>query len=142
MTEKTYISWDDFHRDVKELSVSLKNKRAFNRIIAISRGGLLPAGILAYELDIRNVDSLNIVSYDGSAGRKDEDVEIKNSFENVDAQTLIVDDLADSGRTLKILRQKYPQAFLAVVYAKPSGRDIPDMYSRALPDNWVVFPWD
>lgn len=142
MDDKLYINWDNFHRDVLELAAKIKAAGSFKRIIAISRGGLIPAGILAYELGIRNCDVINMSTYDGEAKRHDADIEISPMLNNVDAQTLIVDDLADSGRTLQILHRQYPQATRVCVYAKPQGTAHADIFAKALPDRWVVFPWD
>ena len=143
MTEKLYISWTDFHQHVKELAEKLKNSgRRFNKIVAVSRGGLLPAGILAYELDIRDCETVNMSSYDGETRRADEDINVRQSIFGVDAQTLIIDDLSDTGRTFRILRRIYPQAVFVSVYAKPQGRGEVDIYCRDMPDRWIVFPWD
>ncbi|MGN0913459.1 MAG: xanthine phosphoribosyltransferase, partial [Alphaproteobacteria bacterium] len=64
MTKKLYIKWDEFHNHAKELCEKIKQSGEYNKIVAISRGGLIPAGILAYELDIRNSQAINISSYD------------------------------------------------------------------------------
>ena len=143
MTEKLYISWTDFHQDVKNLAAKIKTGGvAYNKIVAVSRGGLLPAGILAYELDIRSCETVNMSSYDGENCRDDKDIEIAPAAIDADAQTLIVDDLSDSGRTFRLLRRLYPQAVFVAVYSKPAGRDAVDIYCRDMPDNWIVFPWD
>lgn len=143
MNEKIYIDWHEFHTHVKTLAEKLKSKEhKFNRIIAVSRGGLIPAGILAYEMNIRNCETINFSSYDDDYMRADEEIEIKNELFSVDSQTLIIDDLADSGRTLKILRKHYPDAYIACVYAKPKGIEAADCFVQDLPDKWVVFPWD
>ena len=65
MTDKIHIRWEEFHQDVKTVCKKIKSSGTYNKIVAISRGGLLPAGIIAYELDIRNCHSLNIATYIG-----------------------------------------------------------------------------
>lgn len=142
MPDKIYISWEEFHRQTKELASAIKAKGSFNKIIAISRGGLLPAGILAYELDIRNSQAINISSYDGDQARRDGEIEISASVGEVDEQTLIVDDLSDTGRTFNLLRPLFPQACYVAVYAKPKGAAVVDIYAADIPDQWIVFPWD
>ena len=142
MSEKYYISWNDFHQDVKALAAKIKTAGTFNKIIAISRGGLLPAGILAYELDIRNSQAINISSYDNDEKRKTEDIEFEAHVGNVDENTLVVDDLADSGRTFEVLRKYYPKATFVTVYAKEKGASQVDVYAEDKPDEWIVFPWD
>ena len=59
MTEKIYINWSEFHQDVKDLCKKIKESGEFDKIIAISRGGLIPAAIIAYELNIRNTETIN-----------------------------------------------------------------------------------
>lgn len=69
MTEKLHISWEEFHRDTRELCAKIKNSGNYDKIVAVSRGGLLPAGILAYELNIRNTAVVNMSTYDGDVRR-------------------------------------------------------------------------
>lgn len=143
MTEKLYISWDKFHKDAKELCEKIKNKGTFNKIIAVSRGGLLPAGILAYELDIRNTEVINMSTYDGEKQRENQEFDIKiQSAGKVDEHTLIVDDLSDTGNTFNLLRPLFPKACFAAVYAKSKGSRCVDIFAREMPDSWIVFPWD
>lgn len=142
MTNKIYIKWEEFHQDTKNLCQKIKQSGEYNKIVAISRGGLLPAGILAYELDIRNTQAINISSYDGDKQRSLEDVEICDNVGAVDEKTLIVDDLSDTGTTFKLLRSRFPNARYVTVYAKPKGQSVVDIFSREMPDEWLVFPWD
>lgn len=142
MSDKYYISWDDFHQDVQNLANKIREKGNFNRIVAICRGGLLPAGILSYELDIRRCDSINIQSYDHYQSRDDISISEDHNLQNIDENTLIVDDLSDSGRTFQVVEKLFPKAFRVCVYVKPRGEKIANLYARSLPDKWVVFPWD
>ena len=97
MSSKYYITWDEFHQDVKTLAKKL-GKGRFNKIIAISRGGLLPAGILAYELDIRNSQAINVSSYDNNEFRPDEKVEIDCMLEQwMDKRWLLMICLTAAG---------------------------------------------
>lgn len=142
MTNKKYISWDEFHQDTQNLAQTIKNSGDYNRLIAVSRGGLIPAGILAYELDIRNCQAINMSSYDGDKIRADTDIELDAEISGVDEETLIIDDLSDSGRTYRLLRQKFPHGKFVTVYAKPQGVSEVDIYAKTMPDEWIVFPWD
>ena len=142
MTEKIYITWNEFHQDCKNLAEKLRSG-GYNKIIAVSRGGLLPAGVLAYELGIKTCETVIMSSYDGDCRREDADIELATKTLNgIDDKTLIIDDLSDSGRTFRILRSLYPQAYFACLYAKPQGEAAADMFVRAVPDRWLVFPWD
>ena len=141
MTNKVYVTWDEFHQDVKELCSKIQERGKFNKIIAVSRGGLAPACIASYILDIRNTDVVNILSYDDDQMRDDSKIELTTKIE-ADSNTLVIDDLSDSGRTFNILKKLYPSAIFAAVYAKEKGKSACDIFARAIPDNWVVFPWD
>ena len=143
MSDKIYITWQEFHQQVKFLAQKIKQENiSISQIVAISRGGLIPAGILSYELGIRNCNLINMSSYDGETRRNDTDVFIANTLPDIKEDTLIVDDLSDSGRTFNILRELYPNARYACVYTKPKGIKSTDIYAQELPDKWVVFPWD
>ena len=142
MTDKIYISWEEFHQDVKSVCEKIKNSGTYNKIVAISRGGLLPAGIIAYELDIRNFHAINIATYIGDEHRELDHLDNLDDVGEINSQTLIVDDLADSGQTFRLLRQEFPKARFVSIYSKPAGLKEVDIYARELPDQWVVFPWD
>lgn len=142
MADKLYINWQEFHQDTKALAEKIRAHGKFDKIIAISRGGLIPAGILAYELDIRNSQAINISSYDGENRRAEDQIEVSADIGAVDAATLIVDDLSDTGSTIRLLRRSFPNARYVTVYAKPKGKADVDIFARELPDKWLVFPWD
>ena len=142
MVEKVYISWEDFHQHAKLLAAKIKQSGEYDKIIAISRGGLLPAGIISYELDIRNTQAVNISSYDGEQRRNLDDVEVDINVGEVDEKTLVIDDLSDTGATFRLLRTMFPRAKFAAVYAKPNGAAFVDIYAQDIPDKWIVFPWD
>lgn len=136
------IGWDTIHRDTLMLAHRLKSKGPFKGIIAVARGGLVPATIVARELDIRLVDTVCIVSYDDFK-RRDGDVVVLKPVEGDGSGWLIVDDLVDTGTTFRQLRRMLPHAHYATVYVKPGGEDVVD--TTVIPieqDIWLVFPWD
>ncbi len=140
------VSWDQFHRDAKALAWRLIEKNsAWKGIIAITRGGLIPAGIIARELEIRLVETIGISSYDEQTQRKAQI--IKAIDERLVAGGgegwLVIDDLVDSGNTAKIIREMLPKAHIATVYAKPAGEPLVDTYvTWVSQDTWIYFPWD
>lgn len=143
MVEKIFVHWEEFHQDVKHLANKIKKENIkYNKIIAVSRGGLVPAGILAYELDISNCHSINVSTYSNYTQNKVEKLEIVEDLGIVDENTLVVDDLSDTGQTFRLLRNRFPQARFVAVYSKPAGLEAVDVYAREFPDNWIVFPWD
>jgi xanthine phosphoribosyltransferase len=142
-----HISWDQIHRDSRALAWRLDgygpDDGAWRAVVAITRGGMAPAMIVARELDIRTVDTISIKSYDHQA-QSDAKV-LKSPAEMMGDGTgiLIVDDLVDSGRTLEVVRSLYPNAHFATVYAKPKGRPQVDTFiTEVSQDTWIFFPWD
>ena len=142
MDDKIYISWDEFHQDVKTLCAKIKASGNYDKIVAVSRGGLIPAGIAAYELGIRQTAVVNAATYIDGEHKQIESIDGSEQAGATNDKTLIIDGLADSGQTLRLLRQCFPQAKSAVVYVKPKGSSTADFFARALQDKWGVFPWD
>lgn len=142
MSEKIYISWNEFHQDVKNLCKQIKRSGEYNKIVAISRGGLIPAGIISYELNIRNSAVINISTYVGSEHLKIDKIDNPEFVGKIDKKTLIIDDLSDTGQTFQIMRQQFPSGKYVSVYTKNKGEHEVDIYARKVPDKWLVFPWD
>ena len=145
------VSWDQLHRDARALAWRLMDKGPFAGIVAITRGGLIPAAIIARELDVRLVESVSTVSYAAAGGgtlieesRGGEPVVIKPPAAAGDgAGFLIVDDLVDTGATARTVRALLPAAHFATVYAKPEGRGTVDTFiTEVSQDTWILFPWD
>jgi xanthine phosphoribosyltransferase len=139
--QKTFpISWDQLHRDSKALAWRLLNMRSWAGIVAITRGGLVPASIIARELEIRLVDTICISSYDW----KDQgDITVLKPAQNDGEDWLLIDDLVDTGATANIAKKMMPKAHFATVYAKPEGRPVVDTYiTEVSQDTWILFPWD
>ena len=148
-----HISWDQIHRDSRALAWRLDGKGpdagAWKAVVAITRGGMAPAMIVARELDIRTVDTISVVSYHSGGGKADQRGEAK-VLKAPDATLmgdgegiLILDDLVDSGKTLELVRSLYPKAHFATVYAKPEGEPMVDTFITGVSqDTWIFFPWD
>ena len=141
---KTYpISWEQLHRDCRALAWRLSDMRKWDRIIAIARGGLVPAAIIARELDVRLIDTVCVSSY---TLRTQGEVEVLKQVEGLadsHENCLIVDDLVDTGNTARVVRRMFPQAHFATVYAKPDGRPVVDTFiTEVSQDTWILFPWD
>lgn len=134
------VSWEQLHRDCRALSWRLVEHGPWKGIIAITRGGLVPAAIIARELDIRLVDTICLASYDWQS--QGEASIIKN-VENDGEGWLLIDDLVDTGKTAKIARDMVPNAHFATVYAKPEGRPLVETFiTEVSQDTWILFPWD
>ena len=145
-----HISWDQIHRDSRALAWRLDGHGpleggGWRAIVAITRGGMAPAMIVARELDIRTVDTISVKSYDWQQQSRAQMLKPPSAeVMGPDGEgILIVDDLVDTGKTLELVRQLYPKAHFATVYAKPSGRPMVDTYiTEVSQDTWIFFPWD
>jgi xanthine phosphoribosyltransferase len=136
------VTWDQLHRDARALAWRLMSLRPLKGIVAVTRGGLIPAAIIARELDVRLIESVSIVTYDEE--HKGEPHVTKPPTAAGDGEGfLIVDDLVDTGTTGRIVRALLPKAHFACVYAKPAGKEIVDSFiTEVSQDTWIMFPWD
>ena len=142
-----HVSWDQLHRDARALAWRLESaspESGWRAVVAITRGGMAPAMIVARELDIRTVDTISVKSYDHQTQAsakvlKAPDADLMGDGTGI----LIVDDLVDTGKTIDLVRETYPQAHFATVYAKPKGRPMVHTFiTEVSQDTWIFFPWD
>ena len=136
------VSWEEIHRNSKALAWRLNEKGPFKGIIAVTRGGLVPAAIVARELEIRVVDTICVASYDF---QNQSDIKIlkETSVKDEGEGWVIIDDLVDTGETAKVVKKMLPKAHFATVYAKPAGRPLVSTYiTEVSQDTWIYFPWD
>ena len=136
------VTWDQLHRDAKALAWRLMPLRPLTGIVAITRGGLIPAAIVARELEVRLVESVSVVTYDEE--ERGEPLITKAPAAAGDGHGfLVIDDLVDTGATVKVVRKLLPAAHFACVYAKPAGRHLIDSFvTEVSQDTWILFPWD
>lgn len=145
------VSWDQFHRDARALAWRLSSQ-SFTGMVAVTRGGLVPAAIIARELGLRVIETFCVSSYGGGEGVAPEQAQGRLKvlkpvapvlLENGGAGVLVVDDLVDTGATARLIRETLPKAHLATVYAKPAGRPLVDTFiTEVSQDTWINFPWD
>lgn len=137
---KYTVTWDLLQMYGRELSKRLLPAEQWKGIIAVSRGGLVPAAILARELSIRYVDTVCISSYDHDHQR--EKLILKKA-EGDGEGFIVVDDLVDTGGTAHSIRDMYPKAKFVTIFAKPAGKSLVDDYIIDIPqDTWIEQPWD
>lgn len=135
------VSWEELHRHARALAWRLLPLGPFEGIVAITRGGLAPAAIVARELDVRLIDTVCIASYEHKD--RGELRVLKEAVAGAGAGWLIVDDLVDTGKTALAVRGMLPEAHFATIYAKPAGRPHVDTFiTEVSQDTWILFPWD
>ena len=146
------INWNQFEKDIKNLANKIKAKRViggvFNKynctkILAISKGGLIPAYYLARYLGIKYVSTLCVQSYTDENNKIELSTIPKVIQKNNTKGWLIVDDIVDSGETMKLAKSLYPNSIFASVYKKDSFKDTEklDFYAEEV-DGWLIFPWE
>ncbi|TCL06695.1 xanthine phosphoribosyltransferase [Sodalis ligni] len=140
MSEKYVVTWDMLQLQARKLAQRLLPSTQWKGIIAVSRGGLVPASILARELNIRHVDTVCISSYDHQRQRA---MTVLKRAEGDGEGFIVIDDLVDTGGTAKAIRDMYPKAHFVTIFAKPAGRPLVDDYVVDIPqDTWIEQPWD
>jgi xanthine phosphoribosyltransferase len=131
MTTKQLITWTEFHQACDDLTDQLRGDRRVTKntiVIGISRGGLVPAGIIAYGLRLQ-AWAMPIQS-------------LERYYFNSRSSLLIIDDICDTGRTFENYRLKFGDAVYAAPYVKPKGRPLCNYWTRSVrQDTWVVFPY-
>ena len=143
-----HVSWDQLHRDARALAWRLDGKGPdkgnWRAVVAITRGGMAPAMIIARELDIRIVDTISVKSYNYQSQSEPKIIKTPDDLVVQDGTgILIIDDLVDTGKTLELVRGLMPKAHVATVYAKPMGRAQVDTFiTEVSQDTWIFFPWD
>lgn len=134
------VSWEQLHRDSKALAWRLLENGPYEGIVCIARGGLVPAAIVARELEVRLIETVCVSSYDW---QDQGTTQILKSVQGSGKGWLIIDDLVDTGQTARLVRQMLPEARFACIYAKPAGRSVVDTYiTEVSQDTWILFPWD
>ena len=143
------VSWDQFHRDARALAWRLSGEGPFEAIVCITRGGLVPAAIVARELGTRLIETVCVASYLDYKNQseltvlKDVSPAVKALGDGQGKGVLVVDDLTDTGKTAKIVRDMLPNAHFATIYAKPAGRPMVHTFvTEVSQDTWIYFPWD
>jgi xanthine phosphoribosyltransferase len=147
--EKAFpVPWDQFHRDCRALAWRLSGQGQWQAIVTVTRGGLVPAAIVARELGIRVIETVSVVSFRDYQTQGEVKV-VKPIAPAIAALgtegsgVLVIDDLVDTGATARAVRAMVPKAHYATVYAKPLGRPLVDTFiTEVSQDTWIYFPWD
>jgi hypoxanthine phosphoribosyltransferase len=146
--QRDIVTWDDLDRMVSELADRLRSER-FDVMLAITRGGLVPAGMLAYQLRIRNILVAAVEFYDdhGQPGPHPTFLQFPADPLLRGQRILVVDEVWDSGTTIHAVTERIRQAgghpTTAVLHWKPTHSIVPgepDVHAVTT-DAWVVYPF-
>jgi xanthine phosphoribosyltransferase len=136
------VTWDQLHRDARALAWRLMEQGSFTGVVAITRGGLIPAAIVARELDLRLIETVCVVTYEDETIGEPRVTKLPEAAGD-GTGFLIIDDLVDTGATARVVRALLPKAHFATIYAKPAGRVLVDSFiTEVSQDTWIMFPWD
>lgn len=148
LPDKEILTWEMFGTACRELAQQVVDSGFTPEVlIAVARGGLLPGGGLAYALGTKLSDAINVEFYTDVHETLPDPVLLAPLLDTesiAGRRLLVVDDVADSGRTLALvldlLRTHHAETRSAVLYAKPTTEIEPDYVWRRT-DRWIVFPW-
>ncbi len=136
------VTWDQLHRDARALAWRLLERGPWLGVVAVTRGGLIPAAIIARELETRMVDCVSVVTYDEEKIGEPRVIKMPTAAGD-GTGWLVIDDLVDTGTTSRVVRGVLPKAHFATVYSKPQGRPLVDTFvTEVSQDTWIMFPWD
>jgi uncharacterized protein len=147
-SDREILSWELFGQASRELAAKIAEDGFVpDVVIAVARGGLTVAGALAYALGVKNCGAMNVEFYTGVDQRLDVPVLLPPTLDILDVaglRVLVADDVADTGHTLRLVRevlaQHVAEARTAVLYRKPRSVVAPH-YAWRTTDRWIVFPW-
>jgi hypoxanthine phosphoribosyltransferase len=148
VTEREVLTWAEFGEASRDLARAVVEDGYLpDLILTVARGGLLPAGAIGYALDVKNVVVVNVEFYTGVDQRLDVPVMLPPVPDAVDlagARVLLVDDVADTGETLRLVREfcgdHVAEVRTAVLYEKPRS-SVKCEYVWRRTDLWIDFPW-
>lgn len=147
MSEKIYISWEEFYSDTKELVKKIQSLNLdIKGIVCITRGGLVPSAIISSELNIRRIETYGIKTYSDSY-KQEGGMEILSlpieALKDRGKGWIVVDELVDTGNTASYIMQQLPEAKLFAVYTKIANhRDIVYYTREYKKETWLYFPWE
>jgi xanthine phosphoribosyltransferase len=141
------VSWEELQRGAQALAERLLDFGPWKGMVAVTRGGLAPAAIVARALDIRLIETVCVIGYasdDYDPQQASEVTIVKPPAYVGDGEGwLVVDDVVDTGRTIEVLRRLMPRAHFAAIYVKPFGRPLVDTHvTEVSQDTWIYFPWE
>jgi uncharacterized protein len=148
--EKRYLEWAEIHTLTDSLVTRLERKD-FDAVLAITRGGMVPGCLISESLDLRNVLTAAVMFYTGVSTTLDKPQFLQFPADSllVGKRILVVDDVWESGRTIVAVKNRILQAggkpTVATLHYKPARSlfktDFPDLFAEQT-DEWIVYPWD
>lgn len=141
--DKTFIHWDVIYADCDQLYQRIQaSGRKIHTIVAITRGGMVPAGILSQMLGVKKIDTIGISSYEDARRGTLGLIKTLHPSTVVDEGCLFVDELVDSGQTIRLIKEWFPKSLAVALYSKVDDSPIDMFIDMFDSDTWIVFPWE
>ncbi len=141
-------SWKQIHKMlINQAEKILLDKFIPDTIIAITRGGWIPARLLSDLLEVSNITTIRVEFYLDLCRTRKKPILTQKLTEQIESKKiLLVDDVADSGKSLQVAQnhilQKKPSTLkIATLYKKPQSKIEPNFYEK-ITKYWIIFPWD
>lgn len=143
--DRYLMHWIYVHEAIAQLAKSIKygpnNCPRIDNIVAISRGGMIPAVMLSHALDVRTVYSIGVESYDDDGKQTLPVLKVKHAIGEWNyPTTLVIDDIIDTGKTFDMLQRYIPRANFCALVSKIHHRA--HVGFQEVKGRWVVFPWE
>lgn len=141
------LSWEDIEQLVSKICDDMKNRYTTNHIIAVGRGGLIPARLISDKLNVKDISIINVSLYKGVA-EKNNKISILNYNENIEKKNvLLIDDISDSGETIEAvidhLKNKRANVIRsATLLMRDTLIRWPSFVGKTIGKDWVIFPWE
>ena len=149
MSNKKYYTYNEIHGFCENLARRLKGKQ-FDSVVGVSRGGLIPATIIAEHLNIRHLRTMGVHSYKlNGLGKRSKSVLYQSCSPYLSGRVLVIDDISDTGNTFKFLKDHFSrnnsidEIVTCSLFVRRSSSFIPDYYhTDIIGKDWIVFPWE
>ena len=143
-----HLCWEDIQRLAEKVAEKVRAS-GFRPdvVVAVSRGGFDPARILCDQLSVQRLASLQVEYYTGVNQRRGTpEIVFPLNADVPKFRVLLVDDVSDSGNSLRISRDHVfgrgaSEVRVATLHVKPWSNFRPDYYAEEV-DAWVVYPWE
>ena len=149
MSNKKYYDYSQVHGFCETLATRLKSTN-FDSVVGVSRGGLIPATIIAEHMNIRELRTVGVRSYQlNGMTKRSKSVLYQSCSPYLTGRVLLIDDISDTGETFKFLldhfskNKQITKLITCSLFVRRSSGFIPDYYHTDIIGNeWVVFPWE
>jgi len=150
MSNKKYYDYAEIHDFCEKLATRLKGVN-FDSVVGVSRGGLIPATIIAEHMNVRELRTVGVRSYqlNGIGGKRSSEVLYQSCSPYLHGNVLLIDDIADTGETFNFLLKHFKRnnnintITTCSVFVRRSSSYVPDCYYKdIIGKEWIVFPWE